>query len=99
MKLIDLKNERLRKQIFKKGKRKTQSKLTSGRAHHMTAAENLNLLARQDWERGMKNVFKEAVPQFKILKKTILDYQKEAEKAKKVAKQEARKAATATAQA
>ena len=47
----------------------------------------------------MKNVFKEAVPQFKILKKTILDYQKEAKKAKKVAKQEARKAATATAQA
>jgi hypothetical protein len=45
MKLIDLKNEGLRKQIFEKGKRKTQSKLTSGRARHMTAAENLNLLA------------------------------------------------------
>jgi hypothetical protein len=97
MKLMDLENERLRKRIEEKGKRKYQSKLTSGRARHMTAAENLDLLARQDWESGMKDVFKEAAPQFRVLKKNILDYQKEIEKAKKVAEQEARKAATAAA--
>ena len=33
----------------------------------------------------MKDVFKELVPQFRILKKSILDYQREIEKAKKVA--------------
>src|SRR5271155_1427231 len=62
MKLMDLENERLRKQVFEKGKKKNQNKLTSGHARHMTAAENLDLLARQDWERGIKDVFKEAAP-------------------------------------
>ena len=99
MKLMDLENERLRKQVFEKGKKKNQNKLTSGHARHMTAAENLDLLARQDWERGIKDVFKEAAPRFRILKKNILDYQKEVEKAKKVAEREARKAATAAARA
>jgi hypothetical protein len=45
MKLMDLENERLRKQVFEKGKRKTQNKFTSVHARHMTAAENLDLLA------------------------------------------------------
>lgn len=99
MKLMDLENERLRKQVFEKGKRKNQNKLTSGHARHMTAAENLDLLARKDWESGMKDVFKEAAPRFRVLKKNILDYQKEVEKAKKVAEREARKAATAAARA
>jgi hypothetical protein len=44
MKLMDLENEQLRKQVFEKAKRKNQSKLTSGQAHHMTAAENLDFL-------------------------------------------------------
>ena len=99
MKLMDLENERLRKHILDKGKRKNQNKCTSGHARHMMAAENLDLLARQDWESGMKDVFKEAAPQFKVLKKTILDYQKEVEKAKKVAEREAKKLATAAARA
>jgi hypothetical protein len=45
MKLMDLENERLRKQAFEKAKQKNQNKLTSGHAHHMTAAENLDFLA------------------------------------------------------
>ena len=62
MKLMDLENGRLRKQVLEKGKRKNQGKLTSGQARHMTAAEHLDLLARQDWESGMKDVLKEAAP-------------------------------------
>jgi hypothetical protein len=98
MKLMDLENERLRKRAFQKERRKNL-KLTSGRARHMTAAENLDSLAQQDWESMMKDVFKEAGPRFKILKKNIVDYHKEIEKAKKVAEREVKKAATAAAQA
>ena len=99
MKLMDLENERLRKQVLEKGKRKTNSKLASGRARHMTAAENLDLLARQDWESRMKDVLKEAAPRFRVLKKDIVDYHKVLEKARKVAEQEARWAAAAAARA
>jgi hypothetical protein len=97
MKLMDLENERLRKQILERGKRKNQSRLTLERARHMTATENLDLLAQQDWESGMKDVFKEAAPQFRVLKKNILDYQKEVEKVKKAAECEARNAAKVAA--
>ncbi|KAF8327657.1 hypothetical protein F5887DRAFT_1083703 [Amanita rubescens] len=58
----------------------------------MTAAENLDLLARQDWESRMKDVFKEAAPRFKVLKKSILDYHKQIEKAKQVAERASKKA-------
>ena len=92
MKLMDLENQRLRKRAFEKEKRKATNKRSSGQARHMTAAENLDLLARQDWESQMKDVFKEAAPQFRVLKKTILDYYKEVEKAKKAAEHEAKKA-------
>ena len=51
----------------------------------MTASENLDLLARQDWEGWMKDVFKEAAQRFKVLKKSISDHDKAVEKAKKVA--------------
>ena len=44
MKLMDLENERLRKQAFQKEKQKTQNKQSSGQARHMTAAENLDFL-------------------------------------------------------
>jgi hypothetical protein len=93
MKLMGLENERLRKRAFEKEKRKAQkNKQSSGQARHMTAAENLDLLARQDWESRMKDVFKEAAPQFKVLKKSILDYHKQIEKAKQVAERTAKKA-------
>jgi hypothetical protein len=99
MKLMDLENERLRKRAFAKEKKKGQHKLASGRARHMTAAEHLDFLARLDWERVMKEVFKEAAPQFKILKKNITDHEKAIEKAKKVAEREAKKAAIAAERA
>jgi hypothetical protein len=99
MKLMDLENERLRKQVFERAKRKTQNKPTSGRAHHMTATKNLDFLAQQHWERGMKDVFKEAGPRFKVLKKSILAHQRAIKKVRKVAKQEAKKVAAAAARA
>ena len=60
----------------------------------MTAAKNLDLLAQQDWESQIKDVFKEVAPQFKVLKKGILDYYKEIEKANKVAEHEVKKLST-----
>ena len=33
----------------------------------MTAAKTLDLLARQDWESNMKDVFREAAPRFRVL--------------------------------
>src|ERR1700678_3534062 len=65
----------------------------------MRANKNLDLLARQDWESRMRDVFKEAAPRFKALKKNIVDYHKTTEKARKVAEREARKAAAAVARA
>jgi hypothetical protein len=65
----------------------------------MTATKNLDFLAQQDWERGMKDVFKEAAPQFKVPKKNILNHQRVIEKARKVAEQEVKKAATAATRA
>ena len=99
MKLMDMENERLRKRAFEKERRKKLNKLTSGHARHMTAEENINLLARQDWESRMKDILKEAAPRFKVLKKNILDYHKEIEKARKVAEREAKKAAAAAIRA
>jgi hypothetical protein len=96
---VSQENERLRKQILERGKQKNQSRLTSGRARHMTATKNLDLLAQQDWESGMRDVFKEAAPRFKVLKRGILDYQEEVEKAKKVAECKARNTAKAAARA
>ena len=99
MKLMDLENERLRKQVFERENRSKQSKLTSAQARHMTAIEMLDFLARQDWESQMKDVFKELAPQFKILKKNITDYQKAIEKAKKIEENNKKKAAAANARA
>jgi hypothetical protein len=99
MKLMDLENERLRKRAFEKDKQKGQNKRSSGHARHMTASENLDLLAQQDWESRMKDVFKEAAAQFKFLKKNILDYHKAIEKEKKAAEQAAKKAAKVTERA
>lgn len=58
----------------------------------MTVSENLDLLAQQDWEGQMKDVFKEAEQRFKVLKKSISDHDKVVEKARKVAAQAAKKA-------
>ena len=47
----------------------------------------------------MKDVFKEAAPQFEILKKNILDHQRVIEKTRKVDEQDAKKASIAAARA
>ena len=60
MKLMELENERLRKSAFEKKGQKKQNMPASGCARHMTGAENLDWLARHDWESLMKDVFKEA---------------------------------------
>jgi len=99
MKLMELENERLRKRAFEKTGRKKQNMPTTGRARHMTAAENLDWLAHHDWENLMKDVFKEAAPRFKVLKKNITDYQKAIEKERKAAEREAKAAAAAEARA
>jgi hypothetical protein len=78
---------------------KKRKKLTSERARHMTSDEILDLLARDDWETMMKEVFKEVGPWFRVLKKSIADYQKAIEKEKKAAKCEAKKVAAAEARA
>jgi hypothetical protein len=99
MKLMELENERLRKRAFEKKGRKKQNMHTAGLARHMTAAENLDWLARHDWESLMKDLFKEAAPQFKVLKKNIADYQKALKKEKKTAEREAKAAAAAEVRA
>jgi hypothetical protein len=99
MKLMELENGRLRKCAFEKTGWKGQNMPTSGCAHHMTGAENLDWLAHHDWESLMKDIFKEAVPWFKVLKKNIVDYQKALEKEKKAAECEANAAEAAEARA
>ena len=47
----------------------------------------------------MKDIFKEAAPQFEILKKNILDHQRAIKKTRKVDEQDAKKASTAAARA
>ena len=47
----------------------------------------------------MKDVFKEAAPQFKVLKKNIIDHHRAIEKVRKVAEQEVKKAAMAATRA
>lgn len=70
-KLMDKENERLRKQLFEKSK-KHSKKLTSGQARHMTAEENMVILAKEDWAAAMKEVFRE--PVFKARKAAYEDY-------------------------
>jgi hypothetical protein len=99
MKLMDLENERLRKQAFEKEKRKSRTAPSSGHARHMTAEENLIELAKIDWRNAMKEVWKELQPQFQVIKKAYSNRQKEIERAKKVAEREAKKVATAALRA
>ena len=97
---MDLENERLRKKAFAKDQRKAaKRKLTSGQAHHMTAPEMMDFLARQTWESAMGNLFKEASEQFKARRKAIDDHhkalaaeQKLADRERKAAERQAKKA-------
>jgi len=100
MKLMDLENERLRQKAFSKDQWKAaKKKLASGQARHMTAPEMMDVLARQTWESAMGELFKEASERFKARRKAIDDYhrgiaaeKKVAEKARKAAARQAKKA-------
>jgi hypothetical protein len=85
MKLMDLENEKLRKRAFAREGQKAQKKLVTGWAHHITANENLDILAREDWEKLMKEVFKELSPRLKVWKKTITLFYQNLDKERKAA--------------
>jgi hypothetical protein len=87
MKLMDLKNEKLRKRVFAREEQKTKKKLVAGRARHMTVEENLDMLAREDWEKSMKDIFKKLAPRLKVQKKTITLFYQNLKKERKAAEQ------------
>ena len=103
MKLMDLENEKLRKRAFAREEQKSKKKLVAGRARHMTTEDNLDVLAREDWEKLMKEVFKELAPRLKVQKKTITLFYQNLEKERKAAeraqKAEERKTKKASADA
>jgi hypothetical protein len=75
MVLMKSDNENLRKQLFSKNQKRKKKEVT-GLARHMTAQAALDELAHEVWVSGMKEVFKEAGPQFKALRKAIDDHHK-----------------------
>jgi len=93
MMLMDLENEWLRKQAFKKEKRRSHAAPSSGHTGHMTAEDNLIELAKLDWCNAMKDMWKELQLRFQLIKKALNNWQKEIAKAKKVAECKAKKAA------
>ena len=87
MKLMDLENEKLRKRAFAREGWKAKKKLMTGQACHMTANENLDMLAQEDWEKLMQEVFKELSPCLKVQKKTITLFYQNLDKERKTAEQ------------
>ena len=78
MQLMDGENEKLRKLAFTKEKKKTTSKkASSSHPQHMTDSEALDALHRVEVELLMKEVFKQAGPQFKAIRKSIDDHYKQ----------------------
>ena len=75
MVLMDGENERLRQLAFAKQKKKKKTQTTS-HPRHMTGAENLEELARADWNAAIKGVFQEAANVFKAQRKKINDHYK-----------------------
>ena len=73
--LMDDENERLRQLAFRKQKKRKKQQ-TSSHPRHMTGDENLEALARADWETGMKAVFQEAAVVFKAQRKEINNHYK-----------------------
>jgi hypothetical protein len=96
--LMEGENARLRVALFQKaGKR--QKREVTGLARHMTADENMVLLARADFKAKMAPIFEQLVPKFRALKaaykaglKAVADEAKkaEADAKKKVADDERR---------
>lgn len=71
--------------MFAREERKTKKKLVAGWARHMTAEENLDMLAHEDWEKLIKDIFKELAPRLKVQKKTITLFYQNLEKERKAA--------------
>ena len=69
MVLMDGENERLRQIAFAKQTKQRKKKQTSSHPRHMTGEENLEVLARADWNMAMKSVFQEATETFKACRK------------------------------
>ncbi|KZT26595.1 hypothetical protein NEOLEDRAFT_1132128 [Neolentinus lepideus HHB14362 ss-1] len=99
MVLMERENGRLRQRAFQKEKKKPKRFDTSG-ARHMTCDEALDELAKIQWELSMKDVFKEAGPEFRARKAKIEAYKKTlaaeaaaAERVQKAAKKEVQRAA------
>lgn len=94
-------NGLLRQRLFRKDKKKPKRLLDTSHSRHMTGAENMMLLARLDWEKGMSEVFKELGPRFKDIRKKIdTKAREEAQAADRVQKEgeKARKAEERAAQ-
>ncbi|TFK17281.1 hypothetical protein FA15DRAFT_676179, partial [Coprinopsis marcescibilis] len=95
--LLGMENTYLRQQLF--AKKKPRAVRTQGAAHHLTAAEFLDELARDLWETRMEDVFREARPKFKAIQKALAEKEKEIESTRKAEEwriaDEARKAAKA----
>lgn len=72
MHLMDIENGRLQIQLFNKAKK--PSKKLSSHSRHLTAEENLDLLARAQWEQSMKAVLKEAMPILQTCKQKIQNH-------------------------
>jgi hypothetical protein len=83
MKLMDIENERLRVKLFNKIKKKEKSLLVTTDARHMTSEEMLHLLAREEWKRSMKEVYKKLGPVFKLQRKRVTDHMREEAKRRK----------------
>ena len=83
MQLMDLENGRLRQLASekerKKAKKGKKDKRESAEAHHMTSEENLEKLARNDWEAAMEPVWKEVKARYKQQEKEIRDHNKKIE--------------------
>ena len=87
MQLMDLENARLRRLAFereqKRAKKGKKDKQESSEAQHMTSTENLEKLAKNDWETAMEPVWKEAKACYKQQEKEIRDHNKKVEEQEK----------------
>jgi hypothetical protein len=96
MVLMDRENGRIRGQLFNKSN-KPKKKTTTSMARHMTSDENMLVLAREDWEAKMREIFKSDVfrarrDAYEAHCRREVSARKEGEKARKEAEREAERA-------
>jgi hypothetical protein len=86
--LMEAENERLRQIIHTKKRERRERRDGGSAARHMTGEEMMEELAKADWEVQMRDVFEEAKPHFKQLRRAIQTYEKEVvEQAKRAERQ------------